>query len=156
MKTNKTNYSIIMLLIVLTISTTFAQKRMPKEKMKALKTAYITNELDLSAKEAEKFWPVYNGYEKELMTLRDQSIMQPKNKQEKELSEKEAIEILEKIIETEDKMSSIKKNMYEELLKILPATKILKLHHAERKFRRKLLNEIRKKHRKPEHLEPMD
>ena len=34
-----------------------------KEKIKALKTAFITTELDLTSAEAEKFWPIYNAFE---------------------------------------------------------------------------------------------
>ena len=39
----------------------FAQKKDKKfEKLKALKTGYISNELNLTSNEAEKFWPIYN------------------------------------------------------------------------------------------------
>jgi hypothetical protein len=34
----------------------------PREKIKALKVAFITKELNLTSGEAEKFWPVYNEY----------------------------------------------------------------------------------------------
>lgn len=38
--------------------------------IEALKTAYITKELSLSAEEAQKFWPVYNGYATEIKKAR--------------------------------------------------------------------------------------
>jgi Spy/CpxP family protein refolding chaperone len=41
-------------------------------KMRALVIAYITRELDLTPELAQKFWPVYNAYEKEIRAARKQ------------------------------------------------------------------------------------
>ena len=43
------------------------------EKIEAIKVAYITKELNLSSDEAQKFWPVYNEYFKELKKVRDEN-----------------------------------------------------------------------------------
>jgi hypothetical protein len=43
------------------------------EKVEAIKVAYITKELNLTSSEAEKFWPVYNEYFKELKKARDEN-----------------------------------------------------------------------------------
>ena len=47
-----------------TISDYYFRKfpRRTKEKIKALKVAHITNELDLTSKEAQQFWPIYNEF----------------------------------------------------------------------------------------------
>ena len=37
-----------------------------QENVKALEIAFITKELDLNPDEAQKFWPVYNQYSKEI------------------------------------------------------------------------------------------
>ena len=34
-----------------------------QERIKAQKVAFITERLDLSSKEAQKFWPIYNAFE---------------------------------------------------------------------------------------------
>ena len=62
----------ILLITLLLITTTnvFAQRQHRFERIKALKTAYITEKVDLSSSEAEKFWPIYNKYEKELHQLK--------------------------------------------------------------------------------------
>ena len=51
----------------------FAQKH-DKEKIKALKVAHITEQLDLTAKEAQAFWPVYNANEEAHYKLRDNKV----------------------------------------------------------------------------------
>src|SRR5574340_591376 len=40
------------------------------EKIQALKIAFITQKLQLTSSEAEKFWPIYNEYENEINALR--------------------------------------------------------------------------------------
>ncbi|HEX6916081.1 MAG TPA: hypothetical protein VF145_12620 [Chitinophagaceae bacterium] len=43
------------------------------ERIEAIKTAYITKELNLTSAEAQKFWPVYNEYINELKEAREQN-----------------------------------------------------------------------------------
>ena len=55
------------------------------DKLQAYKIAFLTRKLDLSAEEAQKFWPIYNKYEAE---LRDARIEGRNNKKEIEMEEK--------------------------------------------------------------------
>jgi hypothetical protein len=41
-----------------------------KERVEALRVAYITNRLNLTSEEAQKFWPIFNQYKSDLRTLR--------------------------------------------------------------------------------------
>ena len=75
MKTTSINlFKTIALTILLSVPSwmLYAQENQPapaspqKEKIEALKMGYISKELDLSPEEAQKFWPVYNQYQKEL------------------------------------------------------------------------------------------
>ena len=52
-------------LLIATLS--FAQHG---DKIKAYKAAFITEALDLTAAEAQQFWPIYNEHEDKLMDLR--------------------------------------------------------------------------------------
>lgn len=62
-------FSVIMTLLVC-ISVT-AQN--DKGKLEAYKIAYLTNKLNLSPAEAQKFWPVYNKYTSEIKQVKSQS-----------------------------------------------------------------------------------
>jgi len=59
--------SILILFISISLNT-FGQDR--NDKIKALKTAYITEQLELTKAEAEKFWPVYNAFEEKRSALK--------------------------------------------------------------------------------------
>jgi len=60
------NKIFITVCIALFLSTGLMAQERGKERIKAYKTAYITEQLDLSSAEAEVFWPVYNKYEKKI------------------------------------------------------------------------------------------
>ena len=42
-----------------------AQYDKGKEKIRAYKVAFLTEKLNLSAKEAQKFWPLYNEFDQQ-------------------------------------------------------------------------------------------
>lgn len=120
------------------------------EKLKAFKTAYLTEQLTLSQSEAEKFWPVYNAYEEKVHSVKVKSSKTVKNDIYKKggfdsISDKEAEVYLKRLMDNEEEMLSLKKALYKDLKPILTAKKILQLHHAEYEFNRKLLDEYRRK-----------
>lgn len=47
----------------------FAQQK-SHEKIEAMRVAFITNRLNLTAEESQKFWPVYNAFRADMKTLR--------------------------------------------------------------------------------------
>ena len=146
---NKRNI-IIILLFTFCINA-YAQKG-GKERIKAYKTAYITEQLDLSAETAEKFWPVYNEYDKQLFDLKVQrSRKQRKRIQElggsENLSDEEATSIVFNLLSDEKEASITKEKMYTELSKTLSPKQLLTLYQAERNFNKRLLSEYKK--RKP-------
>ena len=78
---NKLNNKIARLIAFLYIalagfsSTSIAQTQEDrKEKIEAMKVAFITQKLDLSSKEAQVFWPLYNDYQDKLQALRKQKV----------------------------------------------------------------------------------
>ena len=58
----------ISLLLVSGIST--AQPGSGKEKIESLKIAFITKRLDLTSKEAQQFWPLYNEYNDKIKAIK--------------------------------------------------------------------------------------
>jgi len=95
----------------------------PKERIKALKVAYITKELNLTSAEAEKFWPVYNEYFAEL---------------EKVIRENEPDEL-----KREEKILNIRKKYKPEFKKVLSDdTRVNKVFVIDRNFKEVLRKEM--------------
>ena len=138
----------IVLFIVLLhfFSFSIAQKGQHKERIKALKTAHITQELNLSIKEAELFWPLYNSAQQRIETFKkNERHLQAKLGNGMELSNAEATNILDQLMAIKDKIHNQEKQLVTNLKSVLPAVKIIQLKKAERSFNRKLLEELRKR-----------
>lgn len=117
-------------------------------KIKTLKIAFITEKLDLSEKEAQKFWPVYNTFEEENFKLRRQTFETKKNIDFETLKEEEALAVLKEMRSFETKRITLKNNFIDDLSKILPAKKIILLEKAEDDFKHKMFEEF--KSRRPD------
>lgn len=142
----------IIVILIFTFCVKVNAQKGGKERIKAYKTAYITEELDLSSKEAEKFWPVYNQYDKKLFILKVEKSRKERRRIKElggpeSLSDEEATNVVFSMLTNEKEASVIKEKMYKELSKILSPTKLLTLYQAERNFNKRLLSEYKK--RKP-------
>jgi hypothetical protein len=51
------------------------QRQQKKERVKQLKIAFFTEELDLTEDEAEKFWPIYNEMEEKVKVEKRKKVM---------------------------------------------------------------------------------
>ncbi len=95
------------------------------EKIQALKIAFITQKLDLSTDEAQKFWPVYNKYEAELK----QVIKNNKNSPD--------------VIDGDEKLLNLRKRYRSEFIKVIGQPKMNNLFNAEKEFRGVLLKHLK-------------
>ncbi|QYA26814.1 hypothetical protein G3I01_15365 [Gramella sp. MT6] len=113
------------------------------ERIKALKVAYFTQELNLDEKTAEKFWPIYNKYEKERRNLHKREHIDLKNVEC--ISENEAENLINEFLSVENEEYKIKKELFKDLKQIISAKDIIKLHKLEDEFHKKLIKEYRSK-----------
>jgi coproporphyrinogen III oxidase len=136
--------SITSIIFILSFSLlSFSQQN--RDKIKTLKIAFITEKLDLSEKEAQQFWPVYNAFEDEQYQIRRNSY-RGKNKIDFDtLNEADASALLKEMRALEAKKHALKTKFIDDLTKILPAKKIIMLEKVEDDFKRKMFEEYRKR-----------
>lgn len=128
-----------------------AQKN--KEKIKALKISFLTQELNLSSKEAQKFWPIYNEHEKNLENLRNEGGLEIRKKIKitggvDAITEEEAKKFVTSKLNLDKKVLVEKENFLLKITTVLPYKKILKLQLSQRNFARRLMRKYREEYRK--------
>jgi len=120
-----------------------------KEQIKALKVAFITEKVQLSTDEAEKFWPIYNAFDDKQFELRRDKMDALRNRMDEgelsRMSDKEASSLLSQMENTETEIYQLRKKLVLDLKPIIGPLKILKLKKAEEDFNRKLLHQFKKK-----------
>ena len=135
-------------ILVLATSFTFAQGNQEKrEKIKALKVAFLTEKLALSSEEAQKFWPIYNAFEEKQFEIRYKKLKglgnQLKDNNEEKISDKEALQLIAQFESYEDELHGLKKKFSKDLLTVLSPKKVILLKKYEDEFNRKLLRQMR-------------
>ncbi|MFN7045484.1 MAG: sensor of ECF-type sigma factor [Flavobacterium sp.] len=138
------------IIFLLVASLSWAQDHKEKrEKVKALKVAYISEQLELTSEEAQKFWPIYNTFDEKQMELRHEKMraildrFQPGNVDK--LTEKEASVLLVQMEKIEEDLFQLRKKFIKDLQGVVSAKKIIKLKKAEEDFNREMLKQMREK-----------
>lgn len=143
---------ILLILSILIVSTSAigAQDKGKKDwndRWKAEKIAFITDAMELTSAEAEKFWPVYNKCESEKKKSFKAMVNAYKALDEAIKAGKDAGEIdslLDKYIEAQSSGKDIDSKYIAEYRKILPGKKVAKLYIAEESFRRQQIHRLNK------------
>lgn len=135
---------ILTILVILCTTIGYGQ-RDNREKIKSLKVAFITDKLELTSKEAQQFWPVYNKFEEKRASLRQMENKQIRSKMQDaaELSEAEALTLLGKLTSFKADAEKLERTFLDELQKVLSAKKTLILMRSEEEFKRQLIKQYR-------------
>ncbi len=115
-----------------------------KEKVESMKIAFLTQKLDLTPDEAQKFWPVYNEFQKkreEIHKKRREEMKQSKGNLDS-LSDKQIEAIVDGEMGIRQKNLDLEKEYHSKFKSVLPIRKVAKLYHAEDMFAHRLLEQI--------------
>jgi hypothetical protein len=133
----------------------FSQNRegLDFEKFKSQKIAFLTERMNLSPREAQEFWPVYNESEKQRMDLQQyrRQLEQKTRDENIALTDQEIIKITREIAATFRKEADNAVDYNEKFLKILPPQKVLQLYRAENQFRAHMFEQYRKQRQEEKH-----
>ena len=115
-----------------------------KKKLKAMKVAFITEKLDLSSDEAQKFWPIYNEFDKarEGLMKERKSLMKSGKDETIVLSDKEAELLADNFVKYELAEAKLMEDYHAKFKKVLSPQKLIKLYQSERQFKNHLLRQL--------------
>lgn len=140
---------LLLVVFLLTTAVFYAQHKPDWDKIKTLKIAFLTERLDLSSKEAQDFWPIYNSYEDEREKLRNKANNDIRNKLKntENLSEVDAAKLLNLYLANEEEEEELDKKFLLNVKKVISAKKTLLLLRSEEDFKRQLIKQYRDKNK---------
>lgn len=117
------------------------------EKVKAYQVSFLTKELELEVAEAEKFWPLFREYDQLRDAMRKAYYQRHKRMEDslEFLTEANAAALLDNQHQAELDMLHQKNAKLDSIEQVIGAKKTLQLLHLEHRFRKELLNKMRKK-----------
>ena len=113
------------------------------EKFSTYKIGFFTKKMNLTSQEAEKFWPVYNDYQKQKNLIQKDKVMLIRdfNQNESTLSDSQLTEMGDKLIKYLSDETSLAVAFHKKL-KELPPDKVIKYYQAENQYKIQLLKEL--------------
>ena len=127
-----------------------AQDPKVRSKIQAARVAYITDQLQLTPEEAEKFWPIYREFSEKRKALRVQLHQAKVNPDPNKTTEQNDQAIVEQHLEVKQKELNLEKDYSARLLKVISAQKLRTLPDAERRFRQMILEQIQRRQQQQE------
>jgi len=114
-----------------------------QEKIEAYKIAFFTEKLQLTPDESKDFWPLYNQFEDERGELRGKSGINDKRLEL--MSDNELEDFIMRQLDTEEQQVKLKRDYVNRFMKVLPIRKVALLQRTELQFKRKLLDEMKRR-----------
>ena len=135
------------------------KKAQMHEKFQADKVAFLSQKMDLSVKEAEAFWPLYNEYSKAADEAH-KAVMEAVGKIHKadELSDAEASAAIDALLAAQKQENELQVQYTAKFKKVLPVKKVAAFFAAEDAFRKHLFRQFKDKRHpmKPGDNRPFD
>jgi hypothetical protein len=135
----------ITLLLLFICAVGFAQnpeKRM--ERIKNLRIAYISNKLDLTTQEAEKFWPIFNKFDDRNVELQHQK-RQLMLRMKLDKTDKETMKLIDESEMIETDMQVNRRQFVKDLQGVISPQKIILLKRIEEDFKNTLLKQFKER-----------
>jgi len=132
----------LLLLLCVVMATGLAQegKRDRNARVEAMRSAYITEQLDLTVEESQKFWPIFNEYEAERKKIKKSFSVR---KDIDEMTEQEASDFVEQSLVRDQQMLDLKRTYFEKFRTAISIKKIARLPRIEKSFRQELIKRMR-------------
>ena len=112
-----------------------------REKIEAARIAYITDQLQLSPDEAEKFWPIYREFAQKRREIR-REVREANRTADPNTTDQEMVD---QQFKAKQRELDLEKDYSGRLLKVISAQKLRTLPQAERRFRQMILDQIQRR-----------
>jgi hypothetical protein len=135
------HYFLTCFILISFIGSSFAQSQSKDsrfQQIEAAKVAYISKQLELTPAEAQKFFPIYNEYRKEMYQITHNKKGDQSNFKHKQGNE----------LEFDSKVLACKKKYRERFATVIPVSKASRFFEVEREFREQLFKELKNRNKR--------
>jgi hypothetical protein len=137
-------FTIYLMLLFSVLS--FAQNNRKIEKIKAIQVAFISNKLDLTPEEAQKFWPIFNQFSDKQFDLkfkRKMLLMKMNPESATPISDSEMTKLLADSENLEAEIQNNRSRLIKDLQGVISPQKIFMLKQLEEEFKKTLLKQFK-------------
>ncbi|MEZ4909497.1 MAG: hypothetical protein R2774_01415 [Saprospiraceae bacterium] len=111
------------------------------ERIKSQKVAFISEKLKLTEAEAQRFWPIYNDYQSQMMDLKDELQMRP----DPNMTDAEAEKLMNNFLAMREKEIQLQRLYIQKFKTAISPKKIAMLYRAEKEFKEEMVSKIKER-----------
>lgn len=111
------------------------------EKVESAKIAYLTDKMELTAEQAQKFWPVYNEYQNKRRDIVN-AYRSGYRQNVEELTEQQARVRINELFQVREKELALEQEYAARYQRIISNRQLIKLYRGERDFTKLLLKRL--------------
>lgn len=133
------NVKLVVLIVLLNLWSFFVLAQPPllgerREEIERIKKEFVTNRINLTEEQAEKFWPVYDAYTQERIKLRRQVQKLKQSGFSMAASDEQLKVSIERMFELREEEFKLDKEVKTKLLDILTVRQLAELYRSEQEF----------------------
>ena len=136
------NLLLIFCLYCCSVSMNAQTSRDKQDRIKAIKVAYITEEINLTSQQSQQFWPLYNEYHSSLKVI-NQSVRT--SNRLRDMTDEQISIFIEKKLNTEEAKIDLQRKYLKMYKEVLSIRQIAQLYRAEIKFKKELLRRAKER-----------
>lgn len=119
------------------------------QRIEAAKVGFITQRLNLTPEQAERFWPVYRRYQDEMRGLRKKAVANGRAQRgTNTMSEAESRRAIEEKLDLQEDRLALKRKYKDQFLRVISAQQLVALYDSEQEFNKLLVQRLRQKRQK--------
>lgn len=142
---------ILLIIAICACTNLFGQRAEALKKIEAARIALITERLDLTSDEAEKFWPIYNELHGKKRKIRRELHQLRKGFDPDTASEEANEKMIQMDAEMKEQQLKLNQEYESKILKVISARQFNKLRQAEHDFKELVLKKIRSRDMREPH-----
>ncbi len=142
-------------IMLLVFMSAFAQDRKAMDKIESARIALITERLELTPEQAEKFWPLYREYNVQRRELRQEFRETRRGVDMKNLTDEQSKELVQQAMELKQQELNLEKQYAERMTNVISAQQMLRLRNAEKDFQQMLLRRIQQQRQQQDQNQKM-
>jgi hypothetical protein len=133
--------AIIGMLILMSL-TSYGQDKAAMQKIESARIALITERLELTPDQAEKFWPLYREYNLQRRQMREEFRNTRQSADMQNLSEEQSKELMQQTMNLKQQELNLERKYAERMTQVISTQQMLRLRNAEKEFQQRLLQRI--------------
>lgn len=137
-------YMCLLLLLGSVMSQNPNEVQKVNEKLKARKIALISERLELTPEQAEKFWPIYNEFSQRQQAIKTEFRQQRGDFNPKTASDEEMKKMIDMGLKVKERQLNLEREYADRMRKIINNRQLLSLRKAEEEFRQMLIQRLQK------------